>query len=86
MWVSPTARRGGLGSALVDRIAEWGAAWGAERVVLWVVASNEAALEFYRRIGFVVIPSGPDAESGAAYRALAMERPISPSTATLPAG
>jgi GNAT superfamily N-acetyltransferase len=72
MWVAPDARRGGHGRALVDAIQAWGSAWGAGRVVLWVVAGNTGAIEFYRRIGF------SDAESGAAYGALAMERPTPP--------
>jgi ribosomal protein S18 acetylase RimI-like enzyme len=77
MWIAPAARRGGHGRSLVDAVERWGAAWGAERVVLWVIAGNAGAIEFYRRIGFSVIESGPDAESGAAYGALAMERAIS---------
>jgi GNAT superfamily N-acetyltransferase len=76
MWVAPAARRGGHGRALVKAIADWGAGWGARRVVLWVIAGNEDALEFYRRLGFRVLDSGPDADSGAAYGAMAMERPI----------
>ena len=78
MWVSPAARRSGHGRALVDAIAEWGAGWGARRVLLWVIAGNDSALEFYRRLGFAAVDSGPDADSGGAHGALAMERPITP--------
>lgn len=77
MWVAPAGRRGGTGRALVDAIDAWGDEWGARRVVLWVIAGNDGAIEFYRRIGFALVESGPDAESGAHYGALAMERPIS---------
>lgn len=74
MWVAPEARRLGVGASLVDAVQDWGSAWGAKRVVLWVMAANESAMRFYDRIGFSVLNSGPDAESGRAYGAFAMER------------
>lgn len=74
MWVSPQARRRGAGSVLVQAVEDWGRGWGAERVVLWVIGTNDAALRFYERIGFRLLPAGPDAASGRAYGALAMER------------
>jgi RimJ/RimL family protein N-acetyltransferase len=76
MWVAPAARRTGAGRALVQAVEDWGRSWGATRVVLWVVAGNEPAMRFYDKIGFKVQSSGPDAESGYAYGAIAMERPI----------
>jgi ribosomal protein S18 acetylase RimI-like enzyme len=75
MWVAPEARRLGVGASLVDKVDEWGASWGSKRVILWVIGTNEGAFRFYERIGFHVIETGPDAESGAAYGAFAMERP-----------
>lgn len=75
MWVAPEARRLGVGALLVDAVQEWGSTWGAERVVLWVLAANEAAMRFYERIGFRLLSTGPDADSGRAYGAFAMERP-----------
>ena len=75
MWVDPSARRAGAGRALVDAIQEWGEGWGAERVVLWVLATNEPAGHFYDRIGFSVLNEGPDAISGHTYGAFAMQRP-----------
>jgi GNAT superfamily N-acetyltransferase len=74
MWVAPEARRLGVGGLLVDAVNEWGSGWGAARVVLWVLAANEPAMRFYDRIGFSLLNSGPDAESGRAYGAFAMER------------
>ena len=74
MWVDPSARNRGVGRALVDGIQAWGESWGAERVVLWVLATNETAMRFYDKIGFSVLQSGPDADSGAGYGAFAMER------------
>jgi RimJ/RimL family protein N-acetyltransferase len=76
MWVAPAARLSGAGRTLVDAVAHWGASWGARRVVLWVVAGNEPAMRFYDRIGFHIQREGPDAESGYAYGAIAMERPM----------
>ena len=76
MWVAPEARRSGAGRALVDAVEEWGANCGARRVVLWVIAGNEEALRFYDRIDFRIMSEGPDAQSGYAYGAIAMERPI----------
>jgi GNAT superfamily N-acetyltransferase len=78
MWVDPTVRRGGVGRALVDAISEWGASWGARRLVLWVYAGNEPAIRFYRSLGLEVEPEGDDAVSGAGYGALAMSRAIAP--------
>jgi GNAT superfamily N-acetyltransferase len=74
MWVAPRARRGGTGRALIDAVATWAEGWGASRIVLWVFGANEGAHRFYERIGFHVLPDGPDAESGRSYGALAMER------------
>jgi ribosomal protein S18 acetylase RimI-like enzyme len=76
MWVAPASRRQGTGRALVEAIAEWGREWGARRVVLWVISGNDGALRFYERIGFRVVSEGPDAESGAAYGAIGMERDL----------
>lgn len=76
MWVAPEVRRLGVGRALVQAVADWGAAWGARRVVLWVTSVNDGAQRFYERIGFSLLERGPEAESGRSYDALALERPI----------
>lgn len=73
MWVAPAARRSGVGRALIDAAAEWARGWGAQRIVLWVTGMNESALRFYERLGFRVLTDGPDAESGHAFGAFAME-------------
>jgi GNAT superfamily N-acetyltransferase len=75
MWVDPGARRLGVGRALVDAIQDWAEAWGAQRVVLWVLAANEPAGRFYDRIGFSILNEGPDAISGHAWGAFTMQRP-----------
>ncbi|MDQ3553398.1 MAG: GNAT family N-acetyltransferase [Chloroflexota bacterium] len=76
MWVDPRARRAGVGRALIQTASEWAASWGADRVVLWVVAGNEPACRFYQRLGFTWSASGPDADAGRAYGALAMTKAI----------
>src|SRR4051794_29562412 len=76
MWVAPEARRSGVGRMLIDAVGNWAASWGARRIVLWVVGANEGAHRFYEQIGFQVMTQGPDAESGHAFGAFAMERPI----------
>lgn len=76
MWVAPNARRSGAGRLLVNAVATWAAGWGGNRVVLWVFGANEGALRFYQRLGFKVLPAGPDAESGRSFGALAMELAI----------
>jgi GNAT superfamily N-acetyltransferase len=73
MWVAPEARRAGVGRALIDGAAHWARSWGALRIVLWVTGVNEGAQRFYEAIGFRVMRDGPDAESGRAFGALAME-------------
>ncbi len=78
MWVAPEVRRGGAGRGLVQAVADWGAGWGARRVVLWVTGVNAGAQRFYERIGFRLLNDGPEAESGRSYGALAMERDIPP--------
>jgi len=76
MWVAPAARRTGVGAILIDSLAVWAAGWRARRLVLWVFGANEGAQRFYERIGFSLIPDGPDAESGQSYGAFAMERAV----------
>ncbi len=76
MWVAPAARRTGAGRLLVNAVATWAGGWGGKRVVLWVFGANEGALRFYERLGFSVLPTGPDADSGRSFGALAMELPV----------
>ncbi|MBV8074381.1 MAG: GNAT family N-acetyltransferase [Candidatus Eremiobacteraeota bacterium] len=53
MWVASHARRGGIGSALVDAVRECARASGALRVVLDVADENGAAIALYASKGFV---------------------------------
>src|SRR4051812_42610461 len=76
MWVDAGWRHLGVGSALIDAVTDWARTWGASRMVLWVYASNEAAIRFYQRLGFGQEDGTDDAKSGASYGALAMSRTI----------
>jgi ribosomal protein S18 acetylase RimI-like enzyme len=52
MWVDPTARRGGLGAALVDAVKAWAIERGYALLGLGVTTTNEPAIALYRRLGF----------------------------------
>jgi GNAT superfamily N-acetyltransferase len=52
MWAAPAYRGAGVGGALVRACADWARADGAERMTLWAVERNEAALALYARHGF----------------------------------
>jgi GNAT superfamily N-acetyltransferase len=51
MFVDKSARQRGVGAALVERVAGW-TQERADRLVLWVTCSNQAAIALYRRCGF----------------------------------
>ena len=78
LWVDPRARRDGVGLALMRAAQRWAHGWGATRTVLWVFASNEPAIRFYRRLGFNTETDTADAASGTNYGALAMSRSTAP--------
>lgn len=50
--VDPSARRGGIGRALVDDLVAYAREHAAAKVILEVRASNEVAIRLYERIGF----------------------------------
>jgi GNAT superfamily N-acetyltransferase len=52
MFVDSTARRRGVGFALVENVVGWARARQEVRLTLWVTASNEAAIALYCRCGF----------------------------------
>lgn len=52
MFVDATARRRGVGVALVESVVGWARAGGAPRVVLWVTSGNERAIALYGRCDF----------------------------------
>jgi GNAT superfamily N-acetyltransferase len=52
MFVDGTARRRGVGVALVESVVGWARARQAAHLVLWATSGNAAALALYRRCGF----------------------------------
>ncbi|MDX6698133.1 MAG: hypothetical protein QOE65_1530 [Solirubrobacteraceae bacterium] len=56
LYVSPAARRAGLGRALVDLAVERARERGARRIELDVTEDNRAALALYRDAGFDEFP------------------------------
>jgi len=52
MFVEGSARRQGIGKALVDTIVGWARNRGAARLALCVTSSNRAAVALYSRCGF----------------------------------
>ncbi len=53
MLVAPEWRRHGLGASLLQAVIDQAQQWRAERLLLEVRAGNAAALQLYRRAGFV---------------------------------
>jgi GNAT superfamily N-acetyltransferase len=53
MWVSPTVRGQGVAGQLIDAVAGWARADGADELGLWIVLGNESARAAYDRAGFV---------------------------------
>ena len=51
MWTAPAHRRHGVGRMLVDAVANWAHTRGAQTLWLMVTSSNDAAIEFYARLG-----------------------------------
>lgn len=52
LYVTPAARRRGLGRVLVESATAWAAGRGAERLEARVVTRNPAARAFWRAVGF----------------------------------
>jgi len=52
MWVAPDYRRAGVGSALIAATRAWARNRGVSTLQLMVTSCNDAAIEFYKRMGF----------------------------------
>ena len=52
LFVDGTARRCGVGLALVESVVAWARARRAACLALWVTPSNDAGIALYRRCGF----------------------------------
>jgi ribosomal protein S18 acetylase RimI-like enzyme len=52
MWVAPAARRKSVGRMLVETTCDWAREKNARAIYLMVTSNNEAAIAFYKRLGF----------------------------------
>lgn len=62
MSVSPEFRGRGLGDKLMVACVEWGTARGKHSLILESNTKQAAAIELYRKFGFVEIPLDPNTE------------------------
>jgi [ribosomal protein S18]-alanine N-acetyltransferase len=76
--VGPTERRRGAGRALVARAIEEGAGRSAAQVFLEVRESNQAARQFYSRLGFAVCGRRPGYYQAPEEAAVLMARALPP--------
>lgn len=76
MWVDPSVRRLGVGRLLIGALEAWASTWGATETLLWVMADNRPAIDFYHDLGFGTVERGHDADSGARFGAIAMRRDL----------
>ncbi len=52
LWVDPSFRGQGVGSALIDAVVDWARGQHCSQVLLWVTEMNQAAESLYERHGF----------------------------------
>jgi ribosomal protein S18 acetylase RimI-like enzyme len=78
MWVAPTHRRLGIGAQLVDAIIDWARLGNARTLELIVTSNNEAAINFYTRLGFKFTGKTGPYRNDSTLTDLEMIRPISP--------
>jgi GNAT superfamily N-acetyltransferase len=76
MYVTPTARRLGLGAQILAAIEAEARALGASRLVLETGTRQREALALYERAGFARIP--PFGEYVGSPLSVCMEKPLSP--------
>lgn len=52
MWTAPASRHRGIGRMLVKEVLAWARRRNARMLLLMVTSNNEAAIQFYERLGF----------------------------------
>lgn len=52
MWTAPAYRQRGVGRLLVNEVLDWARRRNARMLLLMVTSNNEAAIQFYERMGF----------------------------------
>jgi len=76
MWVSPGARRRGVGNALVREVERWARYVGARVIRLDVADGNHAATALYRRHGFGLTGELGDLMADGVRRERVMAKPL----------
>lgn len=76
--VRPSERRKGIGGSLLDAATAWANSYGAEKAILEVRASNQAALRFYERRNFQVAGRRPRYYTGPPEDALLLTASLPP--------
>ena len=60
LYVAPEYQGGGLGKRMFDAARDDMAAHGYLSFVVWALAGNDRALEFYRRLGGAIVRRAPE--------------------------
>jgi len=76
MWVRPSARRLGVGEALVEAAAAWARDHGYQALFLWVTESNMPARRLYEQLGFTLTGESQPLPSDPALPELRMSRAL----------
>lgn len=76
MWVAPKHRRRDIGRQLVEAILERAGAAGYRTMLLNVTSNNEAAMNFYQRLGFSMTGRIDPYPNDPALRELEMSLPV----------
>jgi ribosomal protein S18 acetylase RimI-like enzyme len=76
MWVDPAFRRRGHAAALVGAVVEWAEDAGASVVRLGATETNPAAIELYRRLGFMPTGASDPLRAGSDLLCVTMERTL----------
>ena len=74
MWVMPSLRCRGIGTALTQAVLDWADQRGVQIVNLWVTETNDAAHRMYERCGFVESGERQPLPSDPALQEIAMSR------------
>jgi ribosomal protein S18 acetylase RimI-like enzyme len=77
MWTAPTHRQRGIGRRLVNEILAWARLRRARTLRLMVTSSNEAAIQFYQRLGFSLTGRTEPYPNDSALIEYEMSRPVS---------
>jgi ribosomal protein S18 acetylase RimI-like enzyme len=78
MWVRPSARRNGVGAALMDAALRWAERQGVDEMTLFVAEGNEEAKRLYLKTNFVETGTRRTMRSNPAVQMEMMSRRIGP--------